>query len=90
VSNQTETAFIRFTMDRRENPRIVSFVEKKQGVDQLNPNDLVPVRQEKKPVRNADVKQNCIKLAEKYLSETARRFYSSLAGTDRDIDDEDP
>ena len=36
-----------------------------------------------------DVKQNCIKLAEKYLSETARRFYSSLAGTDRDIDDED-
>ena len=88
LSNHIETAFIRFTMDTRENPRIVSFVKKKQGVDQLNPNDLVPVRQEKKPVRN-DVKQNCIKLAEKYLSETARRFYSSLAGTDRDIDAED-
>ena len=47
---------------------------------------LVPVRLEKKPIRD-DVKQDCIKLAQKYLSETAKRFYASLpASSDRDSD----
>ena len=47
---------------------------------------LVPVRLERKPIRD-DVKQDCIKLAQKYLSETAKRFYASLpAISDRDSD----
>ena len=87
LSKHTETAYIRFTMDTREKPRIVSFIKKKQGVE-LNLEYLVPVRHENKPVRD-DVKQNCVRLAEKYLSEAAKRFYSSLSSTDRDNDDEE-
>lgn len=84
----SDTPFIRFTMDTREKPTIVSFVKKKQGVDELNPEDLVPVRQQNRPIRD-DVKEACIKLADKYLSETAKRFYSSLTGTSLDNDDDD-
>ena len=36
-----DTPFIRFTMDTREKPTIVSFVKKKQGIDELNPQDLI-------------------------------------------------
>ena len=76
LRNHTETAFVRFTMDTREKPRIVLFVKRKQGVHELNPEHLVPVRHEQKPIRN-DVKQNCIRLAEKYLSETGRKNIST-------------
>ena len=84
----SDTPFIRFTMDTREKPTIVSFVKKKQGVNELNPEDLVPVRQQNRPIRN-DVKEACIKLAEKYLSETAKRYYYSLTGTSLETDDDD-
>ena len=87
-SEHTDTAFIRFTMDTREKPTIVSFVKKKQGVAELNSEDLVQLRHENRAVRD-EVKQTCIKLAEKYLSETAKRFYSSLTGTSQDNDDDD-
>ena len=47
------------------------------------------MRLEKKPIRD-DVKQDCVRLAQKYLSETAKRFYASLpASSDGDIDDDD-
>ena len=79
LSWHPETPFIRFTMDTKEKPRIVSFLKKKQGMERLNAAEhLVPVRLEKKPIR-IDVKQDCIKLAQKYLSETAKRFYAYLA-----------
>ena len=84
----SETPFIRFTMDTREKPTIVSFVKKKQGVNELNPEDLVPVRQQNRPIRD-DVKEACIKPAEEYLSETAKRYYYSLTGTSLDTDDDD-
>ena len=75
-------------MDTKEKPRIVSFLKKKQGVELNAAEHLVPVRQEKKPIR-AEVKQDCIKIAQKYLSETAKRFYASLpASSDRDADDD--
>ena len=46
------------------------------------------MRLEKKPIC-VDVKQDCIKLAQKYLSETAKRFYASLpASSDQDADDD--
>lgn len=77
LSWNTQTTFIRFTKDTREKPRIVLFVKKKQGVELNVAEHLVPVRLEKKPIRD-DVKQDCIKLAQKYLSETAKRFFASL------------
>jgi len=89
LSWHPETPFIRFTMDTKEKPRIVSFLKKKQGVELNAAEHLVPVRLEKKPIRD-DVKQDCIKLAQKYLSATAKCFYASLpAGSDQDIDDND-
>jgi len=39
---------------------------------------LVPVRLEKKPIRDDDVKKDCLRLAQKYLSETAKRFYALI------------
>lgn len=77
LSWHTETPFIRFTMDTTEKPRIVSFIKRKQAVELNAAEHLVPVRKEKKPIRN-DVKKDCIKLAQKYLSETAKQFYTSL------------
>ena len=71
LSWHPETPFIRFTMDTKEKPRIVSFLKKKQGMELNAAEHLVPVRQEKKPIR-AEVKQDCMKLAQKYLSETAK------------------
>ena len=85
LCKHTETTFVRFTLNTREKPRIVSFVKKKQAGD-LNPDHLVPVTQERKAIRD-DVKQSCLKLAEKYLSQRAITFYASLIGTSRDNDD---
>ena len=88
LSWHPETPFIRSTMDTKEKPTIVSFLKKKQCVELNAAEHLVPVRQEKKPIR-AEVKQDCIKIAQKYLSETAKRFYASLpASSDRDADDD--
>ena len=86
LTRHTEAAFVRFTMDTREKPTFVSFVKKKQCVE-LNPAELVPVRQERRPVRD-DVRSNCVKLAQKYLSVPALRLYTALAVTDRDSDDD--
>ena len=74
-----------FTLNTREKPKIVSFVKKKQAGD-LNPDQLVPVTQERKAICD-DVKHSCLKLAEKYLSQRAITFYTSLIGTSRDNDD---
>ena len=86
LSWHPETPFIRFTMDTKEKPRIVSFLKKKQGVKLNGAEHLVPVRLEKKTIQD-DVKQDCIKLARKYLSETAKHLYASLpASSDQDSD----
>ena len=82
LTKHSETAFIRFTMDTVEKPTIVSFVKKKQ-CEELNPAYLVPVRQDCRPVRD-DVRPNCIRIAQKYLSERALWFYTSLVVADQD------
>ena len=74
-------------MNTVEKPTIVSFVKKRQ-CEELNPGDLIPVRQDSRPVRD-DVRPNCIKLAQKYLSERALWFYTGLAAADEDSDDAD-
>ena len=69
-------------MDTREKPRIVPFLSM-QGVKLNAAEHLVPVR---KNSIHDDVKQDCIQLAQKYLFETAKRFYASLpASSDLDI-----
>ena len=50
------------------------------------PELLTTVRKERKPVRE-DVKRSCIRLAQKYLSLNAVRFYQSLPSTDQLDDD---
>ena len=87
LTRHNETAFIRFTMDTVEKPTIVSFVKKKQ-CEELNAADLVPVRQDCRPVRE-NVRPNCITLAQKYLSERALRFFTALAAADQDSHDAD-
>ena len=42
LTRHTKAAFVRFTMDTREKPTLVSLVKKKQCVE-LNPVELVPV-----------------------------------------------
>ena len=74
-------------MDTVEKPTIVSFVKKKQ-CEELNPANLIPVRQDCRPVRD-DVRPNCIRIAQKYLSERALRFYTSLVVADQDSDEAD-
>ena len=74
-------------MNTVEKPTIVSFVKKRQ-CEELNPGDLVPVRQDCRPVRD-DVRRNYIKNAQKYLSERALQFYTELAVADEDSDDAD-
>ena len=87
LTRHNETAFIRFTMDTVEKPTIVSFVKKKQ-CEELNPADLVPVRQDCRPVRE-NVRPNCMTLAQKYLSERALRFFTALAVAPADQDSHD-
>ena len=71
-------------MDTVEKPTIVSFVKKKQ-CEELNPADLVRVRQYCRLVCK-HVQPNCITLAQKYLSERALRFYTALAVADQNSD----
>ena len=87
LTRHNEISFIRFTMDTVEKPTIVSFVKKKQ-CEELNPADLVPVRQDCRSVRE-DVRPNYITLTQKYLSERASRFFTALAVADQDNDDSD-
>ena len=69
-------------MDTREKPRIVPFLSM-QGVKLNAAEHLVPVR---KNSIHDDVKQDCIQLGQKYLFETAKRFYASLPeSSDLDI-----
>ena len=77
---------IRFNIDTKEKPRMVSFYKKKQMTD-LNSDLLVPVRHQQRPVNN-QVKKHCLKLARKYLSERAQAFYASLACEEDSADDE--
>lgn len=79
---QHDKAYVRFKLDTKEKPRIVSFCKMRQAV-KLTPDLLLQLRHEQKPV-NTEVKQNCEKLAHKYLSETAERFYASLSCVDED------
>lgn len=71
------TTYVRFKVDTDERPRIVSFYKKKQRHG-LNAEFLVPVRHEQKPVP-AQVKEHCLTLARKYLTEEAQAFYASLS-----------
>ncbi len=71
------TAFVRFTIDTKEKPTTVSFYKKRQIVE-LDPELLVPVRHEQKPV-DLVLKEHCLKLSQKYLSRNAQAFYASLS-----------
>lgn len=87
LTHHPETVFLRFNIDTKEKPRIVSFYKKKQ-MTELNSDLLVPARHEQRPVKY-QVKKDCLKLARKYLSERAQAFYASLACEEDSADDED-
>ena len=72
------TAFIRFTIDTKEKPKIVSFYKQRQ-IRELTPELLVPVTLEQRPV-DQKLKEDCLKLAEDNLSRNAKLFYASLRG----------
>ena len=76
-----ESVFVRFQI----NPRKISFVKKKQATE-LRPEFLTTQREERKPVCE-DVKRSCVRLAQKYLSLYAVRFYQSLLSID-ELDDD--
>ena len=82
-----DSAFVRFSMDAKQPPLIVSYRKKKQATN-LRPEMLTVLRQELRPVRE-DVKRFCLKLAQKYLNESAVEFYASLPCTEEDSDNED-
>ena len=71
-----DNVFVRFEMDSRQFPRKISFLKKKQCME-LRPELLTTVRRERRAIRE-DVKRSCVKLAQKYLSQPAIRFYESL------------
>lgn len=80
------SVFVRFQMDPKQLPRKVNFLKQKQGTDELRPEDLTVLRQEPRPVKE-DVKRSCIKLAQKYLSVEALRYYESLPSRRDDDND---
>ena len=82
-----DSAFVRFSMDAKQPPLIVSYQKKKQATN-LRPEMLTVLRQELRPVRE-DVKRFCLKLAQKYLNESAVEFYASLPCTEEDSDNDD-
>ena len=71
-----DNVFVRFEMDSTQFPRRISFLKKKQCME-LRPELLTTVRRERRAIRE-DVKRSCVKLAQKYLSQPAIRFYESL------------
>ena len=80
-----ESVFVRFQINPKEVPRKISFVKKKQATE-LRPEFLTTLREGRKPVHE-DVKRSCVRLAQKYLSLYAVRFYQSLPSTD-ELDDD--
>ena len=80
-----KSVFVRFQINPKEVTRKISFVKKKQATE-LRPEFLTTLREERKPVRE-DVKRSCVRLAQKYLSLYAFRFYQSLPSTD-ELDDD--
>lgn len=79
-----ESVFMRSKMNVRQQPRKVSFIKKKQGAE-LRPEYLSPVRQERRPVK-ADVKRDCLQIAQKYLSKSAVQFYRTLPSIEEEND----
>ena len=76
VVDHPDCAFVRFTIDPKQQPRLVSYTKKRQATP-LRIDLLTTLRQELRPIRE-DVKQQCLNLARKYLSERAERFYAAL------------
>ena len=72
-------------MDPKEQPRRVSFIKKRQVTKLMLL--LTPFSQEARPVKKS-VKDFCVKLAQKYLTENAVHFYQSLRVIDEDSDTE--
>ena len=72
--------FVRFSIDPYEKPRRISFLKKKQW-HPLHASDLKVKLNSINPV-STDVKENCVKLASKYLSCEASQYYESLATID--------
>ena len=62
------------------------FLQEKQGV-QLKPDMLSLVDLDKRLVL-LKVKQDCKKLAQKYLSKAAKRFYAAMSCSDEDATDD--
>jgi len=79
-----ESVFMRSEMNVRQQPRRVSFIKKKQGLE-LRPEYLSPARQERRPVK-ADVKRDCLQIAQKYLSKSAVQFYRTLPSIEEEND----
>ena len=61
LTHHPETVFIRFNIDVKEKPRMVSFYNKKQ-MTEVNSDLLEPARHEQRPVNN-QVKKACLKIA---------------------------
>ena len=80
-----ESVFVRFQINPKEVPRKISFVKKKQATE-LRPEFLTALSEERKPVCE-DVKRSCVRLAQKYLSLNAVRFYQFLPSTDQPDND---
>ena len=79
-----ESVFVRQEMNSKELPRRVDFRKKRQGIE-LRPELLRTLSLQRKPVRD-HVKRSCVKLARKYLSEHALRFYESLPSISNEED----
>ena len=75
-----ESVFVRLAIDPKQLPRRVSFRKKKQRIE-LRPELPNTLRMQRKPVRD-QVERSCVKLARKYLSQHAIRFYESLPSID--------
>ena len=76
VVDHPDCAFVRFTIDPKQQPRLVSYTKKRQATP-LRIDLLTTLRQELRPIRE-DVKQQSLKLARKYLSECAEHYYAAL------------
>ena len=64
VVDHPDCAFVRFTIDPKQQPRLVSYTKKRQATS-LRIDLLTTLRQELRPIRE-DVKQLCLNLARKY------------------------
>lgn len=76
VVHHPESAFVRFSVDSKQQPKLVSYKKIKQA-RQLREDLLTTLSRELRPIPE-DVKKHCANLAHRYLNENAERFYAAL------------